>query len=288
MQNLAQEQIIEESKFFVSPVPVENVVGEKEFAELPLGYGDNRIIIQVRDPYWLHAYWEITQAKLNTVYQEFNGALEDARRILRVYDITSVNFSGSNANNFWDIDINNFANNWYINTANPGRSFCVDIGFCLKDGRFVLLARSNCVSTPIDGSSWVTDEEWMIVEEDFNKLYGLSAGLGIGLSSADIRRQIIQRMSDISSGILSSPGAGKKAQKRKFWLKVNTELIVYGATEPDAKVTVQGNPIALNKDGTFSLRFALPDGQQVIPVKAVSEDGVDTREITPVVKKKTN
>jgi len=41
----------------------------------------------------------------------------------------------------------------------------------------------------------------------------------------------------------------KKLQKeRKFWLWVDCELIVYGATEPDAKVTVQGRPIALRHD----------------------------------------
>ncbi|MDD5174552.1 MAG: DUF4912 domain-containing protein, partial [Candidatus Omnitrophica bacterium] len=73
----------------------------------------------------------------------------------------------------------------------------------------------------------------------------------------------------------------------KFWLVVNTELIVYGATEPDAKLTVQGKEIKLQPDGTFTLRFALPDGKQVIPVEATSSDGIDHRKITPVVTRKT-
>ena len=68
---------------------------------------------------------------------------------------------------------------------------------------------------------------------------------------------------------------------------VNTELIVYGATEPDAKVTVQGKEITLKPDGTFSLRFALPDGKQVIPVEATSNDEIDHRKITPIVTRKT-
>jgi len=68
---------------------------------------------------------------------------------------------------------------------------------------------------------------------------------------------------------------------------VNTELIVYGATEPDAKVTVQGKDIRLRPDGTFTLRFALPDGRQVIPVQATSADAAETRTITPVVTKET-
>ena len=68
---------------------------------------------------------------------------------------------------------------------------------------------------------------------------------------------------------------------------VNTELIVYGATEPDAKVTVQGQPITLRPDGTFSLRYALPDGKQVIPVEGTSSDEVETITITPIVSKET-
>ena len=79
----------------------------------------------------------------------------------------------------------------------------------------------------------------------------------------------------------------KLPKERKFWLVVNTELIVYGATEPDAKVTVQGKEIKLRPDGTFSLRFALPDGKQTIPVKATSSDKEEERVITPIVLKET-
>jgi hypothetical protein len=79
----------------------------------------------------------------------------------------------------------------------------------------------------------------------------------------------------------------KKQAPRKFWLEVGCELIVYGATEPDASVTVQGKPINLRRDGTFTLRFALPDGKQIIPVKAVSSDNIEERCITPIVVRET-
>jgi len=29
--------------------------------DLPTGYGKDRIVVMVRDPYWLHAYWELTR-----------------------------------------------------------------------------------------------------------------------------------------------------------------------------------------------------------------------------------
>ncbi|OQY10038.1 MAG: hypothetical protein B6I28_01845 [Fusobacteriia bacterium 4572_132] len=77
--------------------------------------------------------------------------------------------------------------------------------------------------------------------------------------------------------------AEDKIAKKDFWLKVGTELILYGATEPDAKVTVMGEKIELNSDGTFSFRYALPNGHYELPVIAVSKDGDDTRQITPIV-----
>ncbi len=285
--NAKPEPIIEESKFFTGPAVVSEEIKDRQNYELPVSYGDTRIVVQVRDPYWMHSYWEISQDKINLVCRDLGSAINDARRILRVYDITNVIFNGSNANKYFDIDINDYANSWYINPQEAGRSFCVEIGFLLADGRFVMLARSNCVSMPSDGPSTITDEEWMIVEEDFNRLYGMSVGLGIGLSSMELRKQISQRLVNLSSGVLSSPGVQRIKVARKFWLKVHTELIVYGATEPGAKVSVQGKSIDLNKDGTFSLRFALPDGKQVIPVKGVSEDGLEERVITPIVSKKT-
>lgn len=95
----------------------------------------------------------------------------------------------------------------------------------------------------------------------------------------------------VSSEILTVPtGMTRENDRRsgkKFWLVVDTELIVYGATEPDAKVTLQGRPVKLNPDGTFSLRFALPDGEQVIPVRGVNKDGDMEITITPVVLKET-
>ncbi len=71
--------------------------------------------------------------------------------------------------------------------------------------------------------------------------------------------------------------------KKPFWLRVGTEMILYGATEPDAKVTVMGREIKLREDGTFSFRYNLPVGHYELPVVAVSNDGTERRELMPVV-----
>jgi hypothetical protein len=54
-------------------------------------------------------------------------------------------------------------------------------------------------------------------------------------------------------------------------------LIIYGATEPDATVTIGDRQIKLRPDGTFSFRFALPDGEYSLPAAARSADGEETR-----------
>jgi len=76
---------------------------------------------------------------------------------------------------------------------------------------------------------------------------------------------------------ISSP-SGKGAQPAKgFWFNVNAELIVYGATEKDATVSIGGRKIKLRPDGSFSYRFALPDGNYEMPVVAISADETDGR-----------
>ena len=77
-------------------------------------------------------------------------------------------------------------------------------------------------------------------------------------------------------GSLSGPIAGGE-QARGFWFNVNAELIIYGATEPDASVTIGGRKIRLRPDGTFSYRFALPDGKFDLPAIATNAAGDDAR-----------
>lgn len=75
---------------------------------------------------------------------------------------------------------------------------------------------------------------------------------------------------------LSSPFGGGERRKG-FWFNVNAELIIYGATEPDAEVSIGGRVIQLRRDGSFSYRFALPDGDYELPAVAVSSDKSDAR-----------
>lgn len=126
---------------------------------IPTGYGDHRIVLMVRDPWWVYAYWEIDptrerQIRSGVPPEEIGGM----QSILRVYDVTGRRFPDESAHTFFDITLSGLANNWYIQVDAPGHEFIVDIGLLTTTGQFLLLARSNRVTTPRIGPSDQLDE----------------------------------------------------------------------------------------------------------------------------------
>jgi uncharacterized protein len=96
-----------------------------------------------------------------------------------------------------------------------------------------------------------------------------------------VRRRLAREISSAGASAfgvssLSSPFGGA-APAKGFWFNVNAELIIYGATEPTAKVTLDGREIQLRPDGSFHFHFALPDGQYELPAVAVAADGTEAR-----------
>jgi len=285
----SQQVAVEKAKFYSPTAPR---VSRPMPQDLPGGYGEDKLVLQVRDPWWMYTYWEVTFDTWNRLRERLGDVFERAKKVLRVYDISQVDFNGRNAHRFFDLEVRPDANSWYIDSGSPGRSWCVDFGLKLPNGEFITIIRSNIAHTPLDGPSWITDEEWMIPDEMFARLYGMGFGFG---QSSPVGKAWAQRFKQaLFSGALASPGMASMAspvkkvpKQRKFWLVVDCELIVYGATEPDAKVTVQGKEIKLRPDGTFTFRYALPDGKQVIPVVAISSDDLEERTITPIVSRET-
>jgi hypothetical protein len=264
---------------------------------MPEHYGRDYAALMVRDPYWLHAYWEVTPASIEALRHKLGREWDDHRWVMRVLAFPpGVEVEGAregNGEDRYDIDLPYGSNSWYLNVARPDHAYRIAIGVLTRAGAFHALVRSNAVRTPRDSYSPVTDEEWTTLPEAFRRLYESSHELGVhGRSSAELGLLLRERLrSDWSSGMLGSMASGMlrpAAERNGFWFVLDAELIVYGATEPDAKVTVQGRPVALRPDGTFTLRFQLPDGTQVIDATAVSADSVFRKTITPTVRRETH
>ena len=253
---------------------------------IPTGYGDTRIVLLVKDPWWLYAYWEVNPARDREARRQLTpDEISGAQSILRVYDVTDRNFPEAPAHQSQDIALSGLAMSWYLHVNAPNRSFIVDIGLLTRHGRFLLLARSNRVTTPRCEPSDVLDEEWMTSDEAYWRLFGVTAG--VGGSSASVIKELLERK--LGSPGLFSPGfSPAKSQKPKaFHLNVETELIIHGSTDPKAAVTIQGQSVAVRADGTFNVRMALPDGTQEIPVDATAPDRRQQKTVKPTVTRKT-
>lgn len=339
--------------------------------ELPSYNRTTRVTLIAKDPFWIYAYWEITESSIEDVKCRLGGNLDGTKFVLRMYDVTYKDFNGFNANHWFDIEVGRYSNNWYVNLWNDNVSYCGEIGILHVSGRFFPMARSNFVHTPRSSSSNRFEEIWMDLsqEQEFSNLpasvaednkaertvkYDTAGGFSYSsvskrrklyLSEADLRayyskfspllREILfsrisrkriykylystmsarewrdllyfRRFAGKKFGRKVMVGASEFAylggsenvqggasefvqpdKKRKFFFEIGAELIVYGRTEPDAEVKLGDKKVDLRPDGTFSMRFALPDGKIPLPFTATSKDKIDTRKITTIVERNTS
>lgn len=142
-----------------------------------------------------------------------------------------------------------------------------------------------------DTGTFVTREWTREQEEALAKIISLDEVRRVWIGSLEIteliRRKAVGELASQAAaqiekaagpGSISSPFGGQEQRPKSFWFNINAEVVVYGATEPDASVTIGGRKVALRPDGSFSFRFALPDGQYSLPALAVSADESDSRE----------
>jgi hypothetical protein len=186
---------------------IEHVSGraeERSFQELPDSYGVDRVVALVRDPYWIHVYWELTEETLSPAMRRLGPAARGARVVMRVYrsrdeapDAESVLF---------DIALALEARSWYVNVAVPGSTYRVDVGILTLDGKFLRLMRSNSVTTPRDRMADEFDEEWRTVCSEYEELYVLSGGLSRSGGSFELHRRLSRRLELGLASSLFSPG----------------------------------------------------------------------------------
>ncbi|MBE7446881.1 MAG: DUF4912 domain-containing protein [Planctomycetia bacterium] len=170
---------------------------------LPDDYGDNRIVLMVRDTEWLFTYWEIQKEIMSNVLNTFGSLAHSAKIVLRVYDVTDIIFDGNNAHKYFTIEISGRTRSWYIHAGEPNRLFCVDIGFLTPNGTFRILSRSNTARTPRAGVSEVIDETWMSIAELYEKV-NVYVPMGFGISESMFERAHKGLTEILKEGVSSS------------------------------------------------------------------------------------
>jgi glycosyltransferase involved in cell wall biosynthesis len=94
-------------------------------------------------PHLGYLQWHVPQAASLKVREEYGGGSDNARLVLRVYDVTGVEFDGFNANRQYDINISSLCGCYYLNVDRFESTLMAEVGFVFADGSFKPCVRSN-------------------------------------------------------------------------------------------------------------------------------------------------
>ncbi len=247
----------------------------------------DRIILVVRDPFWVQAYWEITRSSVSRARAAFAGDWHSAQPVLRLLKISNEGNTNSVEEIVEEIPIHGGVNNWFINVNADWKNYRVDIGYvCKVSGRFHLIVKSNEVMMPT--ASEATDCTWNDITNDAQRYYSLSGGNDPNLASAELRAVFEEKSRQpMHIPAFQRLGSAIHPTARRFQFTVDAHMIVHGATDPQASVSVGGEPVHVEPDGTFVLKMDLPDRRQVLPVIASSRDGTEQRTTVLAIERNT-
>jgi hypothetical protein len=202
------EQDIEKGKF---------MLGASEFSvdagsPLPEGYGDNRLVIMSRDPFWFFAYWEITHERAEQIrVAHGRDSWDRATLVLRVYDLGESAKTPIDSSSHFDVEVHKFARQWYVQVLVSGHVYVADLGLRWPDGKFVSLFRSNIIRQPVGRVSDRVDSEWMsvgLVSKEWENMARMAIGAGSSKGgSAEVSNDMALRwefLRSVFSGSVSS------------------------------------------------------------------------------------
>ncbi len=260
-------------------------------AEQPRDLEKDRLILMVRDPFWLHACWEITRKSVERAKAALSGQWHTARPVLRLLKSDDNSTTSNTENVHRDIEIHGAVRHWYIETESPGSTFRLLLGYMFGNNRFHELARSNPVTPPIPSSPDSTDDHWADLAKDADRIYALSGGHDDDSSAGELQQMMQEKLKrPIGNPSLTQFGSGAEGSLRRmknFHLELDAEMVVFGTTHPLAVLNVGGEPVTIRSDGSFSARVPFPNNRQVLAATSKSRDGLDEQTIVLAVERNT-
>lgn len=240
--------------------------------------GKNVILATASDPLWIRVSWLLSRDSVLRAETRLGTEWHRAVPVLRLFQVDSDDFSSGNEKFVKDVTIDSDSNTWYMPVPEAGRSFRVHVGYRGSKDTFFALAKSNICQMPRlktarqpgvspaspgpDGSVLITTDE-NANDSSLNRPLGFSTLAHFG------------------------PAATLQRLTGEFHFKLSTELVIHGNTRPGSALTVQGEPVELRDDGSFTLRVNQPEGRQVLAFTAMDPRGNERRMIVLGIERNT-
>ena len=248
----------------------------------------DRIILIVRDPYWLQAYWEITKSTIDRVRVALAEHWFDTKPVLRLLEVPADSSTGAESV-VREIPIHGGVRNWFIDVSDPPKSYRIALGYATSTGKFFLIAKSNMVTTPSPDHE-AFDLNWSDIQNDHKKFYAMSGGYSNiqGRSDDELQSVFEEKMRrPMNVPAFVQMGNGFGGQLSEFDFEVDAHMVIQGKANPNANVTLAGEPVKLRGDGSFTVKMDMPDKRQVLPIVASSRDGTQRRTTVLAVERNT-
>jgi hypothetical protein len=266
-------------------------------------HAETRVVFLPRDPQWAYVFWEISEADRLEAFKA--GA---SQLCLRVADVTGLSDGGRHPHTLQEVPVDSHATEWYLPVPLCDRDYRVELGYRRSGGGWISLAHSSVARVPaMQPSSQVLDQ---FVPFSLDAPPAPVSAVSSAAADSGLHERLYQTAtsgwrrlgrgseafhalegadrSDVhasgaglwASGRNESGAGGVGSRQRAFWLVADAELIVYGATDPSAKLSIGGEDVPLSSDGTFRIQVPFRDGQQIYAIEAVAADGEQKRNIT--------
>ncbi len=284
---------------------------EAELHAPPVSEATTRVVFLPRDPQWAYVFWEISESDRQQAQTEGASFL-----CLRLADVTGLENGSAHPHTLQEVPVDSHSTEWYLPVPLCDRDYRVELGY-KSDNKWISLAFSSVARVPALHPSDQILDQFVPFSLDatpatapvvptptpsadpdptdsklHERLYQSatthfrSRRVGSEILHEEVPIDSDQRgLNDSGIGLWASgrneSGLGGVApRQRSFWLVADAELIVYGATDPSARLTIGQEDVPLSSDGTFRIQVPFRDGEQIYAIEATAADGEQKRNIT--------
>ena len=262
------------------------------------------VVFLPRDPDWAYVFWQISDSD-----REIAQSLGANKLCLRLFDATGSTGSDLNQGTLREIVVDSYSTEWYLPIPLADRDYKVELGY--KYGfNWMSLAFSSTGHVPgshpseqildkfvpfnldstIESIPDISNPEALEQTGIHERLYQAATNIPFkrkfgseefmeNFNSTSLNDNLTDSSAGKWSSGLNESGSGI-VKNSPFWLFADAELIVYGATEPSARLIIGGEEVPLAADGTFKVQVPFRDGTQKYDIKAVDESGEQKKSIS--------
>jgi uncharacterized protein len=115
---------------------------------IPSQYDVDTITALVHSPKAFYLYWSMSMDKQAMVEHHLRCNWADLPKVIKIYDVSDINFQGHNHHKAVEITVPEMTNNWFVKGVDANRTYVADFGTRTFDGSFFTILRSIPIETP--------------------------------------------------------------------------------------------------------------------------------------------